>query len=423
MDKADSYPLFSHNAVGSLLKVVDSPRIYNLPSSKMSTEQETVSVRGGYNTTDRVTDMLNHIGNFEILHENVAGTSHREWNAIEESVNLRKESERLKTFKNWPVNFLESKKLASAGFYYLRQDDKVRCVFCGIELGNWRPGDEPMKDHARWSGGCPFVNKEPVGNIPLENDDDDHSSGFDTCGPFSLQIQSCGDSTALPEDPKLLESPNFLKTRPPSFPDFATIDARLRSYDTWPISLKLKPKVLSEAGFFYTGKGDQTICYHCGGGLKDWEETDEPWVEHARWFSKCPFVLTLKGKAFVEEVCGKKAEEDLKSAHLNGLSLSSSTGDLEKIQTFTPGVESQKSINERNDEESSAESSSSGIGSRSSSRGSSDVLLCKICYTEEVGAVFLPCGHMMACIKCALSLSTCAVCRKPVTAFFRAFVS
>lgn len=56
----------------------------------------------------------------------------------------------------------------------------------------------------------------------------------------------------------------------------------------------------------FSGKGDQTICFHCGGGLKDWEESDEPWVEHARWFSKCNFVLLTKGKTFVDEVCGRK---------------------------------------------------------------------------------------------------------------------
>lgn len=59
----------------------------------------------------------------------------------------------------------------------------------------------------------------------------------------------------------------------------------------------------------YLGKGDQTICFHCGGGLKDWEESDEPWVEHARWFSRCNFVLMIKGKEFVDEVCGRKTAE------------------------------------------------------------------------------------------------------------------
>jgi hypothetical protein len=38
--------------------------------------------------------------------------------------------------------------------------------------------------------------------------------------------------------------------------------------------------------------------------LKDWEETDEPWKEHARWFVKCPFVLAVKGKQFIDEANG-----------------------------------------------------------------------------------------------------------------------
>lgn len=49
------------------------------------------------------------------------------------------------------------------------------------------------------------------------------------------------------------------------------------------------------------GKGDQTMCFHCGGGLRDWEETDDPWVEHAAWFPKCIHVVLIKGQAFIEE--------------------------------------------------------------------------------------------------------------------------
>lgn len=48
---------------------------------------------------------------------------------------------------------------------------------------------------------------------------------------------------------------------------------------------------------------------------------------------------------------------------------------------------------------------------------------CKICYTDEVGVVFLPCGHLVACVRCALSLTTCAVCRQEVTATVRVFLS
>jgi hypothetical protein len=51
----------------------------------------------------------------------------------------------------------------------------------------------------------------------------------------------------------------------------------------------------------FTGKGDQAVCFYCGVGLKDWEEMDDPWVEHAVWSAKCIHVVLIKGQAFIEE--------------------------------------------------------------------------------------------------------------------------
>lgn len=39
---------------------------------------------------------------------------------------------------------------------------------------------------------------------------------------------------------------------------------------------------------------------------------------------------------------------------------------------------------------------------------------CKICMSEEVGVVFLPCGHLLTCVMCAPALSTCPLCRQPI---------
>lgn len=52
-----------------------------------------------------------------------------------------------------------------------------------------------------------------------------------------------------------------------------------------------------------------------------------------------------------------------------------------------------------------------------------DARVCKICYNDELGVVFLPCGHMVACVKCAPGMTSCAVCREPVTMTVRAFFS
>jgi hypothetical protein len=33
--------------------------------------------------------------------------------------------------------------------------------------------------------------------------------------------------------------------------------------------------------------------------MKGWEEGDNPWIEHARWFPNCSFVKQCKGDNFV----------------------------------------------------------------------------------------------------------------------------
>ena len=66
---------------------------------------------------------------------------------------------RLKTFDNWPKYLSPSRSdLARAGFIYSGKGDKVQCVFCGVILKDWAPGDIPMEEHSRWAEGkCPFV--------------------------------------------------------------------------------------------------------------------------------------------------------------------------------------------------------------------------------------------------------------------------
>jgi hypothetical protein len=50
------------------------------------------------------------------------------------------------------------------------------------------------------------------------------------------------------------------------------------------------------------GVSDETKCFHCNGGIKDWEPQDEPWFEHAKWYPTCVHVNLVKGREFVENV-------------------------------------------------------------------------------------------------------------------------
>lgn len=89
----------------------------------------------------------------------------------------------------------------------------------------------------------------------------------------------------------------------PRYPLYAGQEHRAESFrNGWPAYLNQTPHEMASAGFYYAGNGDYCRCYHCGGGLRNWEPGDDPWVEHARWFPNCLFVRQNKGERFVRLV-------------------------------------------------------------------------------------------------------------------------
>ena len=61
---------------------------------------------------------------------------------------------------------MDENQLAAAGFYYTDWSDVGHCAFCGLELGHWQEGDDPFRDHQRWSTSCEFIKGLFLGNIP-----------------------------------------------------------------------------------------------------------------------------------------------------------------------------------------------------------------------------------------------------------------
>jgi hypothetical protein len=58
----------------------------------------------------------------------------------------------------------------------------------------------------------------------------------------------------------------------------------------------------------FSGMGDRVLCFQCGGGLKDWDPADSPWVEHAKWFGSCPYLAIKKGKDYINYVVHSNKE-------------------------------------------------------------------------------------------------------------------
>ncbi|XP_049548241.1 death-associated inhibitor of apoptosis 1-like [Anopheles darlingi] len=153
----------------------------------------------------------------------------------------------------------------------------------------------------------------------------------------------------------------------PEYLMYANEAARLKSFEAWPTAMSPKPQQLSDAGFFYTGQGDQVKCFSCGGGLKDWEPDDDPWEQHSIWYGNCAYRTTMTTPKPLDD-----------------------TMDNERIATPSGGP---------------------------------DGKICRICYDSEYNTAFMPCGHVVACDKCASTVTKCPICQQPFYNVLKLYLS
>lgn len=315
---------------------------------------------------------------------------------------LNIETKRLETFNNWNVSFIDKNQLALFGFYYYGPGDIVKCYFCHVEIGMWEEGDNVLTDHMRWSRRCKLICRDTTNNVPINE-----TLLLESLPPAPLALPSAAGRNlrAGPEGPNLDEvgwmnpfttnswTTNNNYSDEMSNPKYAIETDRLKSYKDWPISIKQKPHQLSGAGFYYTGVGDKVCCYYCGGGLKDWEEEDDPWENHAMWYGKCKYVKTVKGDDFI-----KKMNEKREFLLLNKNSSDDKKKDNEENNEKNNNNNKEDKENQEENQEEKEED---------------DIGKCKICFENDYNTVFIPCGHIISCAKCSLSVTKCPACRQP----------
>lgn len=351
---------------------------------------------------------------------------------------MKVEKNRLETFEDvWPLSYIDPSDLASVGFFYLQSGDKVQCAFCYGIIVDWAPGDDPFTEHSLHFPLCPFLMKRDVGNVPIS-------------GKTSVMYQ---DGSAYPEKLGLFKQTSASSTESsmscPKFPKMESKERRRCTFHTWNYHV-VKPDDLVEAGFFSTGTSDIVACFSCGGTLGHWDMGDDPWLEHKKHFPQCAYLKaanhsTVKSFAsgYQESLSEKPvcAPQSAKSTDIDELMKSAVCVEASKIfsekvvrealerQLNTKGQGFQNledlcsTILELQDE--AERKTNSGVESQvpSESAAASDRHICKICYDKEMGVVFLPCGHMMACPQCATSITECPLCRKTIQDTVRAYIS
>lgn len=355
---------------------------------------------------------------------------------------LANEECRLMTFdSDWPHAFISPRILAKIGFYYIGPYDQVRCHFCRIRVRSWEIGDNEVNEHLRWSPRCPLLQRCDTTNVPLKPISEldqllpppSPRISFDVWGNNGAHLERRPGSyaethfstPASAPATDYVESLESLATvaaaatveyefqtfrRRPEFPEYAIEMARLRSFDEWPKTMKQKPEQLSDAGFFYTQKSDRVICFSCGGGLREWDEEDDPWEQHVLWYEKCDYLRLIKGPEYIAAVKEKfsKVHNHEKSNDNSEPSTSSSSQQGDMCSGSSNSSMSALASNEPNQNEDTQ---------------LNEARLCKICYASEYNTAFFPCGHVCACGKCASSQTKCPLCRKPFECVMRIFLS
>lgn len=213
------------------------------------------------------------------------------------------EENRLRSFENWPVpEIVSPQSLARAGFFYLGEGDSTKCAYCKGTVRAWVPGDDPDREHQRHFPNCQFVINviNPRLGASTSSSDNDNKDSFP-----NLNIMSNNN----------LDELGVQTYKGPKKAEYATAEARLRTFSTWPSELIQTPSILSQAGFYYEGMGDQVRCFHCDGGLRHWDPTDDPWTEHARWFPNCSFVKLVKGQEFIASCCIEQPNSSNEGGH------------------------------------------------------------------------------------------------------------
>ena len=100
--------------------------------------------------------------------------------------------------------------------------------------------------------------------------------------------------------------PSLFQCKQPINPHMRRIVDRHQTFmesENWPGErIEADPTLMADAGFYYLGDSDRVKCEYCNGGLKNWERYDDPWMEHAKWFLLCEYLLKNKGVDFVKAV-------------------------------------------------------------------------------------------------------------------------
>ncbi|CAF4120500.1 unnamed protein product [Rotaria socialis] len=190
------------------------------------------------------------------------------------------------TLSNWPSITPSAQEMTYAGWWYTNIADRVICIHCDVMFHNWNESDRPYEIHRLKSPNCFFVrtNEQRATNTQQQ---------------LPLPIVTANDV------------PNAQTVVGAVHADYAVLFRRHQTFHNWPEAEKTSlPSVESfvDAGFFYTGENTVVRCFYCNGALRNWQASDDPKIEHARWFPQCAYIRQFIGENLYQAIQRKNRE-------------------------------------------------------------------------------------------------------------------
>ncbi|XP_017275162.1 E3 ubiquitin-protein ligase XIAP [Kryptolebias marmoratus] len=325
---------------------------------------------------------------------------------------MKSEEARLRSFSLWPLSSpMRPRDLAQAGFYYLEEGDHVQCFCCGGRLNGWEAEDVAWEEHATHFPRCFFILGHNMGNVPLQEDEQERESSQNTNAHDWME----------------------------------SFEGRLGSFAG--LHHPVDHESLARAGFYSTGVGDKVKCFRCGGGLKGWQPEEDPWEEHAKFYPGCNFLLEEKGIEFINNVqlqqCPRSSanpsQQNGPSGNGNGIPQSQSEMARKAIEIGIEPSMVERSILQKIDRTGSGFSNVEALvedclsNTAESEMPDEDPLeklrklqmekQCKICMDRDICIVFLPCVHLVTCKQCSESLTKCPICCRAITQKLKTYLA
>ncbi|KAH9490914.1 hypothetical protein Btru_039783 [Bulinus truncatus] len=199
------------------------------------------------------------------------------------------------------------------------------------------------------------------------------------------------NSSYLPDYAISLDPP--LDISSPSYPQFASSEARRTSFTGWSHNNPQHPDELVACGFFYTGYTNCVRCFNCGLGLENWKPSDIPANQHALHKPNCVFNRMYRGQANIDKAQQEQTQDTTRSnvptqSSQSEMTTQSSQSETTEHSTLFPN---RKEVLRS---ETHSEVREKLLAVKTEHDILKNRLHCLICSTRQVTCLFLPCSHM-----------------------------